>query len=236
MNDLSFNPYLSGPVATFPVETRTEFVRKTYAHLAGALLAFGLLEARLLQLIPAEMVIGVLKGGKWGMLVILGLFMGASWLATRWAHSGTSMGMQYLGLGLYVVAEALIFLPIMTFATLYDPLAIGQAAVVTGALVLGLTAIAFTTKKDFTFLGGILKIGGMVAIGMILCSIFFGMSLGAWFSVAMVVLAAGAILYQTSAMLYHYQPGQHVGAALGLFASVATMFFYILRLFLSRDD
>ena len=231
----SFNPYAVGPVAEAPLETRTDFVRKTYYHLAGAILAFAALETLLLSLIPAEAVFKWLQAGKFNMLLVLGAFMGASFIANKWAASSTSKSTQYLGLGLYVVAEALIFLPILFYAKAFDPSAIGKAGVVTGGLVLGLTAIAFTTKTDFTFLGGALKIGGIVAIGLVVSAMLFGIGLGTWFSVAMIVLAAGSILYTTSGMLYHYAPGQHVAASLALFASVATMFYYVLRLFLSRD-
>ncbi|MCW1887499.1 Bax inhibitor-1 family protein [Luteolibacter flavescens] len=231
----SFNPYAVGPVAEAPLETRTDFVRKTYYHLAGAILAFAALEAVLLAIVPPEAVFGWLSSGKFNMLLVLGAFMGASYIANKWAYSSTSKSTQYLGLGLYVVAQAAIFLPMLLFAKLYDPMAIGKAGVVTGGLVLGLTAIAFTTKKDFTFLGGALKIGGIVAIGLVVSAILFGFGLGTWFSVGMIVLAAGSILYTTSAMLYHYSPGQHVAASLSLFASVATMFYYVLRLFMSRD-
>jgi len=146
--------------------------------------------------------------------------------------------MQYAGLGLYVVAEAFIFLPLLMMATLYDPAAIGKAGVVTGFMVLGLTAIAFTTRKDFTFLGGILKIGFIVALGLVVASVFLpglASGMGLWFSVAMIALASGSILYNTSAIMYHYAPGQHVAASLSLFASVALLFYYILRLFMSRD-
>jgi FtsH-binding integral membrane protein len=56
------------------------------------------------------------------------------------------------------------------------------------------------------------------------------------FSVAMVVLAAGYMLYQTSQVLAHYHPGQHVAAALALFSSVALMFWYVIRIFLRTRD
>lgn len=231
----SFNPYAVGPVAEAPLETRTDFVRKTYTHLAGAIGVFALLEAALLAVVPAEAVFGWLSASKFNMLLLLAAFMGASFIANKWAHGSTSRGMQYAGLGLFIVAEALIFLPMLLLAKAYDPTAIGKAGVVTGGLVLGLTAIAFTTKKDFTFLGGVLKIGGIVAIGLVISAIFFGFALGTWFSLAMIALAAGSILYNTSAMLYHYSPGQHVAASLSLFASVAMMFYYVLRLFMNRD-
>jgi len=235
MND-SFNPYAVRPVAEAPLETRTDFVRKTYTHLAGAIGVFALIETFLIQAGFGNLALQMLDKGKFSWLIVLGAFMGVSWMANKMAYSGASKGSQYAGLAIYTLAEAVIFLPIISVAMVtVGPAVIGQAAVVTGALVLGLTAIAFTTKKDFTFLGGVLKIGFFIAIGLVVASIFMGFSLGIWFSGAMVLFAAGSILYNTSAIMYHYAPGQHVAASLSLFASVALLFWYVLRIFMSRD-
>lgn len=234
----SFNPYAVGPVAEAPLETRTDFVRKTYSHLAGAIGVFALLEWILLSIIPLDTMFSLLQSSRYSWLLVLGAFMVVSMIANKWAYNGASKGMQYAGLALYVVAEAVIFLPLLAFATLYDPAAIGKAGVVTGFMVLGLTAIAFTTKKDFTFLGGILKIGCIVALGLIVAGVFFPSlmaGMGIWFSIGMIVLASGSILYNTSAIMYHYAPGQHVAASLSLFASVALLFWYVLRIFLNRE-
>ncbi|TAE76574.1 MAG: permease [Verrucomicrobia bacterium] len=232
------NSYAVGPVAEAPIETRTDFVRKTYTHLAGAIALFAALEWVLLSIVSPQAVFGLLKSSSYSWLIVLAAFMGVSWLANKWAYGGASKTMQYAGLALYVVAEAVIFLPMLMMATLYDPAAIGKAGVVTGFMVLGLTAIAFTTRKDFTFLGGILKLGFIIALGLVVASIFFpglASGMGLWFSIAMIVLASGSILYNTSAIMYHYAPGQHVAASLSLFASVALLFYYVLRLFMSRD-
>ena len=234
----SFNPYAVGPVAEAPLETRTDFVRKTYSHLAGAIGVFALLEWILLSIIPLDTMFSLLQSSRYSWLLVLGAFMVVSMIANKWAYNGASKGMQYAGLALYVVAEAVIFLPLLAYATLYDPAAIGKAGVVTGFMVLGLTAIAFTTKKDFTFLGGILKIGCIVALGLIVAGVFFPSlmaGMGIWFSIGMIVLASGSILYNTSAIMYHYAPGQHVAASLSLFASVALLFWYVLRIFLNRE-
>lgn len=231
----SYNPYSVGSVAEAPIETRTEFVRKTYSHLAGAIAVFALLEAVLIQAGFGTAFLQMLDQSKYSWLLVMAAFMGISAVANNMANSGASKATQYAGLAIYTLAWAVIFLPIMTVAMLtVGPAVIGQAAVVTGALVLGLTAIAFTTKKDFTFLGGVLKIGSFVALGLIAASIIMGFSLGIWFCAAMVVFAAGSVLYNTSAIMYRYAPGQHVAAALSLFASVALLFWYILRIFMSR--
>lgn len=233
----SFNPYAVGPVAEAPLETRTDFVRKTYIHLAAAIGVFALLEFLLIQAGLGTAAMALLATSKYSWLIVLGSFMAVSWLAEKWASNGASKGMQYTGLIIYTLAEAVIFLPLIAMALMRPNgvSIIGQAACVTGFMVIGLTAIAFTTKKDFTFMGGMLKVGGFIALGLIVASIFMGFSLGVWFSGAMILLVSGCILYNTSAILYHYAPGQHVAASLSLFASVATLFWYVLRLFMSRD-
>ncbi|MCW1913423.1 Bax inhibitor-1 family protein [Luteolibacter sp. GHJ8] len=234
----SYNPYAVGSVSEAPMETRTDFVRKTYLHLAGAIGAFALIETLLIQMGFGRIALQLLGASRFSWLIVLGAFMGVSWIANKWANNGASKSTQYAGLVLYTLAEAVIFLPLIMMATLYDPAAIGKAGVVTGFMVLGLTAIAFTTKKDFTFLGGFLKVGFLIALGVILAGVFMpGLmsGMGIWFSLAMVLLASGSILYNTSAIMYHYAPGQHVAASLSLFASVALLFWYVLQLFMSRD-
>ena len=214
---------------------RADFIRKTYWHLAGAIGLFVLLETVFLKMGLGVMAVGLLGASKYSWLMVLGGFMLISWIAEKWATNGTSLGMQYAGLALYTVAEALIFLPMIMLAMMVtgDASLITQAGLITVGMVLGITAVAFSTKKDFSFLGGFLKIGGFVALGLIAASFFLPISLGLWFSAAMVIFASVAILYNTSNLIHRYQPGQHVAASLSLFASVALLFWYVLRLLMS---
>jgi hypothetical protein len=223
-------------VADSSPEIRGAFIRKTYLHLALAILAFILIEVGLFASGIAYVIAQTLTGG-WTWLIVLGAFMGVSMLANWWANSQTSKGMQYLGLGLYVVAEAIIFAPLLVIASL----SIGggvilEAGVITLALFGGLTAVVFVTGKNFSFLGPILMIGGFLAMGFIVASIAFGFSLGLVFSWLMVAFAAGSILYNTSNVMREYNPNQHVAASLSLFASIALLFWYILRLFMGSRD
>lgn len=149
-----------------------------------------------------------------------------------------SVETQYAGLGLYVVGEALIFAPLLYIATYYsgDPNLIPTAAILTLLLFAGLTTVAFTTRKDFSFLGNILRVGGFIALGLIVCSIIFGFTLGLLFSVVMVVFAAAAILYSTSNIIHRYSTNQYVAASLELFASVALLFYYVVRILLRMSS
>ncbi|MHB1155261.1 MAG: Bax inhibitor-1/YccA family protein [Phycisphaerales bacterium] len=231
------NPYAyRGPAAQAPANTRAEFIRKTYLHLAGAILAFVLIEAAVFQLVDVASLTRTMLTGRLGWLVVLGLFMGVSWVANQWASSDTSKPMQYLGLSLYVVAEAILFVPMLFIASrLSDPDIIPTAALLTMMVFLGLTAVAFVTRADFSFLRGILMIAGFAAIGTIVAAAIFGFTLGILFTSLMIVFAGGYILYDTSNVLHHYRTDQHVAASLALFASVALLFWYVLRLLMSLN-
>src|SRR5262249_53593845 len=114
---------------------------------------------------------------------------------------------------------------------------IPQAGILTLCVFGGLTTGVFVTRKDYSFLGPALSIACWIALGVILASMFFGFNLGLVFCFAMVAVASGFIIYDTSNVLHHYQTNQHVGAALELFASVALLFWYILEIaMLSRRD
>jgi uncharacterized protein len=229
---------IPGAVATAGQSVRVSFLRRTYAHLAAAIAAFVLVEIGLFRAGLDDDIAALAFGGRWNWLVFLGLFMVVGTIADRWARSERSVGMQYVGLGLYVVAEAILFAPLLLIAARYsDPGVIPSAALITLLVFGGLTATVWLTRRDFSFLRGAIAVGTLAAFGAILGGILFGFTLGLWFSIAMVVLASGAILYSTSQIMAHYHPSAHVAAALGLFASVALLFWYVLStmMHLSRN-
>ena len=220
-----------------PALERAAFIRRTYGHLAAAILAFIGIEFALLRLTPGieQIVVGMMSVS-W--IFILGGFMVVSFITNYWARSGASPTMQYLGLGLYVVAEAIIFLPLLYVADRFfqDQHVIRTAGILTLAVFGGLTATVFITRKDFSWMGPILWMGGFLALGLIVAAVLFGFGLGLVFCFAMVALISGYILYYTSNVLHHYRTDQHVAASLALFSSIATLFWYVLQIvMLSRD-
>lgn len=221
---------------TYAETDRATFIRKTYLHVAGSVGVLVLLEALLLNSPIAAALTSVMFLGKWSWLIVLLAFMFVTSMAEKMAATSTSLGGQYAGLGIYIVAEAIILCPLLLFAQRFADGIIMQAALITIGVFVGLTWIAFTTKKDFSFMGGFLKIAGMVALGAIVASIFFGFSMGVFFSAAMLLLVGGTILYQTSNVMLHFHTSQYVAASLTLFASIATMFWYVLRLLMSSRD
>jgi FtsH-binding integral membrane protein len=222
-------------------DVRAAFIRRTYGHLAGAILAFAALVTVLLQ-IPGigEQAVLTMLSSRASWFVVLMAYMGVSWVAEKWARSDASPGTQYLGLGLFVVAEAVIFLPLLYVAVHFFPNQnlIPTAGIMTLAIFGGLTVAVMITGRDFSFLRSVLSVGGALALGAIFASMLFGFGLGLLFCYAMVALMCGSILYQTSNVINYYRTDQHVAAALALFASVATLFWYILQIAMlsSRRD
>lgn len=229
----NFDMYQRSPAIGIGPDARATFITRTYLHLGGAILGFTLIEMFLFQSGLAYAMAQWMLGTSW--LLVLGAFILVAWLASRAAHTAVSPIAQYGALAAYVVAEAIIFVPMLVIAEITAPGVIQSAATITLMGFCGLSAVVYFTRKDFSFLGSILGWAGIVALIAIAASVLFGFELGTWFSVAMIALAGGAILHDTSNVLHHYSEDRYVAAALELFASVALLFWYVLRLFLSLN-
>jgi FtsH-binding integral membrane protein len=230
---MSNNPFTMPvtPVSELPADARGTFLVRTYAHLALAILLFVGIEVWFFQTGIAQTIAVAFTSVSW--LLILGGFMLLSWLATYLANPSLSKPLQYLGFVIYVVAQAIITVPLLVIANQVAPGTIASAAQATLGGFFLLTAVVVTTRKDFSFLRTFLVWGGIVALAVIVCAVLFSFDLGTWFSVAMVLLAGGSILYTTSSIMRDYPEDAYLSAAIQLFAAVALLFWYVLRLFIS---
>jgi len=230
-------------MATFPgnnsafssvgIDSRAQFITRTYTHVVGGILAFILIELGLFESGAAETIARFMLSFNW--FLILGAFMLVGWLATRTAQTSSNLGMQYFAYAMYVLVEALIFVPLLYIADAKAPGAIDSAALVTGLGAAGLMFVAHRTRKDFSFLRGVLMWGGVLAVIAMIGGAVFGFQLGTWFSVAMIGFAGAAVLYDTSNIIHVYPEDRYVAAAMQLFASIALMFWYVLRLFMGGN-
>jgi FtsH-binding integral membrane protein len=213
---------------------RVAFIRRTYLHLAGAILVFAALETFLVNLPQAQDITNLMLsgGGRLSWLLVLGGFMAVNWLANSWARSTTSIGVQYLGWLLCIAAWSILFLPLLYIANTFfaEQHIIRTAGILTLAISAGLTAAVFVTRRDFSFLRTYLVVGGFIALGVIVASMLIGFNLGMLFCFAMVALTCGYIVYDTSNVMLHYRTDQHVAASLALFTSVAMLFWYIVQI------
>jgi len=215
------------------IDARAKFIVRTYNHLFGAIALFTVLEIGLFASGIAPAIAMAMTRSWW---LVLGAFMLVGWLASHTAHTTTSVAGQYAALVGYVFAEAIVFLPLLYMAQQVAPGALQSAATVTFIGFGALTAIAFISKRDFSFLRTFLYWGSIVALLLIGASMLFGFNLGTIFGVAMVGFAGASILYDTSNVMREFPTDRHVAASLQLFSSVALMFWYVLRLFMSARD
>ncbi len=239
------NPFI---VDVAPVEERVSFYRRTYVHVAGALLAFGALLALFfagfdqrtgIAFTLATSLFGMMESlGGWSWLLVMVAFWIGTMVAQGLAMNRASVASQYAGLGLYVLLEALIFIPLLTIVHLKTGGQMAQillpACSLTGALVVGLTLSVYMTSTDFSFLRTIIVIGSVVALVLVLLSAFGLFALGTWFALAMILLMASAILYQTWVIKTQLSTGDHVIAAFMLFSSIVTLLWYVISFFLGR--
>jgi len=221
---------------------RAAFIRRVYAHLAGAVLALVGAEALLINLVPRESLLRLFGEASWLLLVTFLLFLGGGFVARMFARSQSSPALQYVGLGLYVGVWTLFMWPILAVVIGFseqlfgDPntglQTVASAAILSLCVFAGLTISVFVTRKDYSALAPILSVGSLILLGVIICSMIFGFSLGILFCAFVIALISGYILYDTSNVIHHYPTTAHVAAALELFADAAMLFWYILRIML----
>ena len=216
---------------------RAEFIKKTYLHVAGAVAAFIVVEFLLFQIGFAEMFGRFVAGSSFGWLAMLGGFALLGYLSSSFAAKAGDINAQYTGLGIYVLGEAVMFSAILWIASVRLGVdVITSAAVVTLALFAGLTAIVFTTGADFTFLGWRTQdlwhdCAGSDCLQPSLSRALVG---------HLVLVCNGGFCgrfnfcNQTSQVMRRYPTDYYVAASLALFSSVMLLFWYVLRIFMSR--
>jgi FtsH-binding integral membrane protein len=236
------NPFI---VADAPAADRAAFFRRTYGLVAIGFAAFAALLAIFFVGFDQRsgIAFAVFAGlgsmisslGGWSILLVMLAFWGATTVAQSLAFNRASRGTQYAGLGLYVILEALIFIPLIGYVILSTKgnasSVLLPAGIVTAGMIAGLTALVFMTNLDFSFLKVAIVLGSFAAIAIVIVAAIAGLSLGAWFSIAMIVLMATVILYQTNEIKNTLETDQHVAAAFILFSSFVTLLFYVIRFF-----
>ncbi len=220
--------YSSQPVsvADSPVEVRMNFIRKTYSlFLAGILCA--LVAGTICLRVPAvgALAVGIYSNPLIALVLLFGLSIGAQ------AVSRVE-GLNYAALFGFTAFIGFLFAPLLAIYERSMPGIVGQAALLTSITFGALTAYAFISKKDFSFLGGMLFVGLAALILGGLANVFLFKSIGAsyWMAWVTVLLFAGYVLYDTSQIIHRYDAKGYCSAALSLFLDFFNMFMAILRI------
>jgi modulator of FtsH protease len=126
--------------------------------------------------------------------------------------------------------------PIISYYLAVNPSIVMTALGGTGAIFLGLSGYALTTRKDFSFMGGFLMVGLLVVIGAAILNIFLAMpALFLAVNAAVVMIMSGLILFQTSALIRGGETN-YIMATAGLFLSILNMFTALLHLLGALGD
>ncbi len=163
-----------------------------------------------------------------GLLITLGGYFGLLFLTTRFSNSALGLVFVFaltgfMGLTLGPLINAYLGLP-------NGGQIVAMAMAGTAVIFLGLSAYAITTRKDFSFMGGFLMVGILVAFLAGLAAYFFtlpGLSLAV--SAMFVLLMSGLILYQTSEIVNGGETN-YILATITLFVSIYNLFTSLLQL------
>lgn len=106
----------------------------------------------------------------------------------------------------------------------------------TGAIFLGLSGYALTSRKDFSFMAGFLMVGLVVAIVAMIANIFLQMPmLSLVISSAVIMIMSGFILYDTSAIIRGEQTN-YILATVGMYLSIFNIFIHLLNILAATRD
>jgi modulator of FtsH protease len=171
-----------------------------------------------------------------GLILTLVGFYGLFFLTSRLANSAWGLASTFALTGFmgYTLGPLLN----RTLALPGGEMIVAMALGGTATIFLGLSAVVLVTKRDFSFMGGFLFVGMLVAMLAGLGAVFFEVpALALAVSAAVVLLMAGMILFETSNIL-HCGETNYIMATVSLYVSIYNLFTSLLALlgFASRDE
>jgi modulator of FtsH protease len=218
-------------VVSEDASTRLSFIQKVYSlFLLGLVTASG---GAFITIANQDFAMAVLSHFWIGLIVYFGVFFACMALRkTPGINIVALLGFTFVS-GVFI-APALMVAAMRTggsFGVVYE------AAMITGSIFIGLTGYTFVTKKDFSFLGGVVTIGLFAVIGIALVLMFVPSEAAnlalAWISS---VLFSLFILYDTSRIMQTHESDEYVSGALSLYLDFINLFLAILRILSSRRN
>ncbi|HEV7374890.1 MAG TPA: Bax inhibitor-1/YccA family protein [Pyrinomonadaceae bacterium] len=207
---------------------RLSFIRKVYGlFFAATLFAIG---GVLLGFAYEPLMVFAFEHPFIMLFAMLGGVMGAT--AVR--HKP---GINLVALFGFTTLTGVIISPLLYIISRTNPDSILQAGILTVGIFGGLTAYVFISKKDFSFMRGLLVTGLIVVILTGLLNILFIGSSALYFAgaVATLLLFSGFVLYDTSNIIRRYPTNEYVAGALALYLDAFNIFLALLRIMNSRN-
>lgn len=229
------------PIAMASSQEKLAFFRKVFGLFSLGFLVLAIFGLVGMFVFRNYVPIGMWNGSMIGLIIVQA---GITWFGMNSLRSQESQTVLFF---LYAAISGIVLGPMLLYAALVGlKTGVGQWGIAAQALGMtaacfgGLTAYVFTTKKDFSYLGGALAIIGMAIMGFVVLSwigVFqLGSTMSMVFAGGMVVYSAACVLYTTSKMIHYYDESHTIMAAFELLASFFIMFWYILQLFLFSSE
>jgi modulator of FtsH protease len=164
-----------------------------------------------------------------GMIITLVGYFGLLWATNKFANSGWGLLFVFLLTGFMgLTLGPIISAYIQAFSNGAELVMMAMGG--TGVIFLGLSGYALTSRKDFSFMGGFLMVGILVAfLAGIGAAIFSIPALSLAVSAMFVLLMSGLILYQTSQIVHGYETN-YILATVTLYVSIYNLFLSLLQL------
>ncbi|AZM95910.1 Bax inhibitor-1/YccA family protein [Vreelandella venusta] len=194
-------------------------LRNTYALLAMTLLFSAVTAGASVAMGIQQMNIFVFFIGAYGLMFLVHKTANsAAGLLATFAFTG------FMGFTLGPIISAYLTLP-------NGGALIMNALAMTGLTFIGLSAVALTTKKDFSFLGNFLMAGAIVLILAMVAGLIFNIpALSLMVSAGFVLFASAAILYQTSEIVHRAGETNYILATITLYVSIYNLFISLLSI------
>jgi FtsH-binding integral membrane protein len=229
------NPFSSSTgwtVAESPAEVQSAFILKTYALFFAGILAAVVMGGITLNtpLYDIALMLRQIPLLACGLLIVGGI---AAQAVSR------IEGLNYAALFGFTSLVGFLLTPIVDRYESMFPGIVAQAGFLTVVIFGALTAYVFVTKKDFSFMGGMLCVGGIGLFIAILANAFWFQSagIGYWIAWISLFLFSGFVLYDTSQIIHRHDPKSYCAAALDLFIDFYMIFMSLLQILAgSRDD
>jgi FtsH-binding integral membrane protein len=218
----AWGSYGMEPVARAGVSERMSFIRKVYAlFFVATLFAVGGVG---LGLSFPPLRVFAFQHPLVMFFVMIGGVMGAQ--AVRHVR-----GVNLLALFGFTTLTGVVISPLIAVLAIYNPGSILSAGVLTVGIFGGLTAYVFISKRDFSFMRGMVTVGLIVVILAGLVNLFVGSgALGFAIAAAALLLFSGFVLYDTSNIIRRYPVNEYVAGALSLYLDAFNIFLALLRI------
>lgn len=232
---MDYRTITARPAAQSSVNERMAFIKRVYAWMLGAVVICSVGAWASISMGFADK---LARTGTFTWLAVIIGWGAVGWGAQKVRHTPTLNVLAFVGYSLYsgMVVSVIVWVAMMYGQALANNpgIYVYQALGITTAAFTGLSCYAFFTKRDFSWMRGMLTLALFGLIAMMLLNMFIVEStiLSLGISFAVVLVFGGFVLYDTQKVLKEFPTNEHIAGAITLFTDFVMLFWHILRIIL----